>query len=225
MAKEPGNIIKASDIFTFIPNLIGYARVITLLLSFLTMSKYPMITMGFLYSISCLLDAFDGYYARKFNQSTQFGAVLDMVTDRCSTCSLIVYLGVLYPNYFIAWQLLISLDLASHYLHMYATIHSGSGSHKKLNKETNWLLRLYYENRVFLFLVCAFNETFYIGLYLNYFKCLYIPGTNIEISYGLTLISSPVWAFKQFMNIIQLINACNLLAESDAKNYNIKNNK
>lgn len=34
-----------------------------------------------LYCVSCLLDAFDGMAARALNQSTQFGAVLDMVTD------------------------------------------------------------------------------------------------------------------------------------------------
>ena len=35
-----------------------------------------------LYCISCLLDAFDGMAARALDQSTKFGAVLDMVTDR-----------------------------------------------------------------------------------------------------------------------------------------------
>ena len=37
---------------------------------------------GTLYLFSGFLDAFDGWAARKFNQSTMFGAVLDMVTDR-----------------------------------------------------------------------------------------------------------------------------------------------
>jgi len=36
-----------------------------------------------LYLVSCILDAFDGKMARLLNQSTRFGAVLDMVTDRC----------------------------------------------------------------------------------------------------------------------------------------------
>lgn len=176
--------------------------------------------MGFLYSASCLLDAFDGYYARKFSQSTRFGAVLDMVTDRCSTCSLIVFLSVLYPDYFISWQSLISLDLASHYVHMYAQIVSGSESHKKMRADANWLLKLYYENRVFLFLVCAFNETFYIALYLNHFDFINIPGTNISLAYWLVIICSPVWFFKQFCNVIQLVNACQMLAEIDAKTMN-----
>ena len=36
-----------------------------------------------LYGVSCLLDAVDGMAARALNQTSKFGAVLDMVTDRC----------------------------------------------------------------------------------------------------------------------------------------------
>ena len=35
-----------------------------------------------LYGISCLLDAVDGPAARALGQTSKFGAVLDMVTDR-----------------------------------------------------------------------------------------------------------------------------------------------
>ena len=34
------------------------------------------------YVISCLLDAVDGMAARALGQTSKFGAVLDMVTDR-----------------------------------------------------------------------------------------------------------------------------------------------
>ena len=71
-----------------------------------------------LYSLSCLLDALDGYAARRFNQSTKFGAVLDMVTDRCTTACLLVFLSTAYTNWAVLFQVLISLDLASHYMHM-----------------------------------------------------------------------------------------------------------
>lgn len=47
------------------------------------------------------------------------------------------------------FQLLISLDLASHYMHMYATLSmGGSGqSHKKVDPKRSWLLHLYYSNK------------------------------------------------------------------------------
>lgn len=35
-----------------------------------------------LYGVSCLLDAIDGHAARLLGQTSRFGAVLDMITDR-----------------------------------------------------------------------------------------------------------------------------------------------
>ena len=107
-------------------------------------------TCSLLYSISCLLDALDGYAARRFNQSTKFGAVLDMVTDRCTTACLLVFLASAFPRWALLFQGLISLDLASHYMHMYATLAmGGSGqSHKKVSEERSWILKQYYSNNV-----------------------------------------------------------------------------
>lgn len=41
-------------------------------------------------------DLFDGMAARRFNQCSSFGGMLDMVTDRCSTLGL---LFILYGEY------------------------------------------------------------------------------------------------------------------------------
>ena len=107
-------------------------------------------TCSALYSISCLLDALDGYAARVFEQSTRFGAVLDMVTDRCTTACLLVFLSSAWPRFALIFQGLISLDLASHYVHMYATLVMGGGdsSHKKVDKSRSWILNVYYTNKV-----------------------------------------------------------------------------
>lgn len=161
-------------------------------------------TCSLLYSISCILDALDGFAARRYNQSTTFGAVLDMVTDRCTTSCLLVFLASAFPRWSIVFQGLISLDLASHYIHMYATLSmGGSGqSHKKVDESRSRILHLYYTNRVseitrfakfladqvhfqtVLFLFCALNELFFIALYLLSFSSpllspsLLIPNEN-----------------------------------------------
>ena len=113
------------------------------------MPLHPRTCSG-LYSISCLLDALDGYAARYFEQSTRFGAVLDMVTDRCTTACLLVFLASAWPRYSLIFQGLISLDLASHYIHMYATLIMGGSdqSHKKVDASRSWILNLYYTNKV-----------------------------------------------------------------------------
>lgn len=107
-------------------------------------------TCSFLYSISALLDALDGKAARHFEQATRFGAVLDMVTDRCTTSCLLVFLASAFPRWSIIFQGLISLDLASHYMHMYATLAmAGSdASHKKISQAQSRTLSLYYSNNV-----------------------------------------------------------------------------
>jgi CDP-diacylglycerol--inositol 3-phosphatidyltransferase len=127
----------------------GYVRIVLAISSLYYMPLHPR-TCSLLYSISCLLDALDGYAARHFNQSTLFGAVLDMVTDRCTTACLLVFLSSAFPRWAIIFQGLISLDLASHYMHMYATLVAGGGetSHKKVDKSRSWLLNLYYTNKV-----------------------------------------------------------------------------
>lgn len=127
----------------------GYARIILALTSLYYMPLHPR-TCSFLYSFSCILDAADGLAARRYNQSTTFGAVLDMVTDRCTTSCLLVFLASAFPRWAIVFQGLISLDLASHYIHMYATLTmAGSGqSHKKVDSSRSWILHLYYTNKV-----------------------------------------------------------------------------
>jgi CDP-diacylglycerol--inositol 3-phosphatidyltransferase len=60
-------VSEASQVYYFIPNLIGYSRIILLLFSLLVMPNYPLIAITS-YTISCFLDAFDGYAARYFNQ-------------------------------------------------------------------------------------------------------------------------------------------------------------
>ena len=172
----------------------GYSRIILAIASLHYMPLHPR-TCSLLYSISCLLDALDGVAARKFNQATRFGAVLDMVTDRCTTACLLVFLSSAWPRWSLLFQGLISLDLASHYMHMYATLAMGSAgqSHKKVDESRSRILNLYYSNNVrsswptlqpaaaasrladwlrqkVLFVFCGLNELFFISVYLLSFS-------------------------------------------------------
>ncbi|KAI9753435.1 MAG: hypothetical protein M4579_005155 [Chaenotheca gracillima] len=161
----------SENVFLFYPNLIGYSRIVLALASLYYMPLHPR-TCSLLYSVSCLLDALDGVAARHFNQSTKFGAVLDMVTDRCTTACLLVFLSSAWPRWALLFQGLISLDLASHYIHMYATLVMGGTdqSHKKVDETRSWILNLYYSNNKVLFVFCALNELFFIALYLLSFS-------------------------------------------------------
>ncbi|CCE62930.1 hypothetical protein TPHA_0D02940 [Tetrapisispora phaffii CBS 4417] len=202
------------DIFRYIPNKIGYLRVVTALISFITMTNYPLITV-FFYGMSCLLDAVDGFLARKYNQCSKFGAVLDMVADRSTTSALICWLSSVYPRQIIIFQVLLALDLSSHYMHMNASLQSGRESHKSVDENSSKILYFYYSRRDVLFCVCAFNELFYLGLYLMHFhKLLTTIGKYIVI------LCFPGFAFKQYANMIQLIRASYILAQIDSDDVN-----
>nr|CAH8826907.1 unnamed protein product [Trichobilharzia regenti] len=156
------------SVFLFVPNILGYIRIVLLLVACFFMRSSCEITL-LTYVLSCLLDAFDGYAARSLNQSTKFGAMLDMIVDRCSTMCLLGCLIYFYPSYMFFFQVVMIVDIASHWLHLHSSVLSGSSSHKIVDLNSNQFLRLYYTNKVVLFLMCAGNELFYTMLYVSHF--------------------------------------------------------
>ncbi|XP_042141203.1 CDP-diacylglycerol--inositol 3-phosphatidyltransferase-like [Peromyscus maniculatus bairdii] len=97
--------------------------------------------------------------------------MLDMLTDRCSTMCLLVNLALLYPRATLLFQLSMSLDVASHWLHLHSSVARGSESHKMIDQISgNPVLRIYYTSRPALFTLCAGNELFYCLPYLFNFS-------------------------------------------------------
>ncbi|KAJ7063236.1 CDP-alcohol phosphatidyltransferase-domain-containing protein, partial [Mycena amicta] len=162
------------NVFLFVPNLIGYTRIILAGVSLHFMSYHP-VYCTIAYCVSCLLDAVDGQAARALGQTSKFGAVLDMVTDRCTTSCLLCYLSSAYPDYALVFQFLIALDFSSHYMHMYSSLVTGSSSHKHISSDVSNILWLYYNNSLTLFFVCAGNELFFVSLYLMKWTTKPIP--------------------------------------------------
>lgn len=68
-------------VFFYVPNLIGYTRVLLTAYSLAVAQTSPRASVA-CYALSFVCDYFDGFFARWFDQCSNFGAVLDMVTDR-----------------------------------------------------------------------------------------------------------------------------------------------
>ncbi|KAG0006610.1 CDP-diacylglycerol-inositol 3-phosphatidyltransferase, partial [Entomortierella chlamydospora] len=118
----------------------------------------------------------------------KFGAVLDMVTDRCTTACLLCYLALAYPSYAVVFQFLIALDVSSHYMHMYS-------------------------NNNVLFGVCFADQLFFVILYLFAFE---FQKSDIGIVlYPLAILTGPICFGKQVINCIQFANASKSLAQLD----------
>jgi len=227
------------NVFLFVPNLIGYSRVILAAFSLTFMSYHP-IYCTVLYTISQLLDAVDGQAARALGQSSKFGGVLDMVTDRCTTSCLLCFLSSAYPKFALLFQALITLDFSSHYIHMYSSLVAGSRSHKTVTQEHSRILWLYYNNKATLFLFCFGNEAFFVALYLiNFYRTpmgisspylmSLLPPTirhsiplwfwsslqKLTFPQVIAVLSFPICLGKQIISCIQFFKAATHLADSD----------
>ncbi|XP_063328599.1 CDP-diacylglycerol--inositol 3-phosphatidyltransferase [Pelmatolapia mariae] len=202
--------METENIFLFVPNLIGYARVVLALISFFLMPCCPWPAV-FCYLLSALLDAFDGHAARALNQSTKFGAMLDMLTDRCATMCLLVNLSLLYPSYTFPFQLSMCLDIASHWLHLHSSTVKGSASHKTIDLSGNAILRLYYTSKPVLFVMCAGNELFFCLLYV-----LYHIEEPAGWLYWLQGLCGIICLLKSGISVLHLITASQNMAAMDA---------
>lgn len=70
---------------TTIPNILTYIRMLMLPLILLVLdreNRWSSFLAGMLFSFACFTDFFDGYFARKYNQITVLGKLLDPLADK-----------------------------------------------------------------------------------------------------------------------------------------------
>ncbi|KAJ2521950.1 phosphatidylinositol synthase 1 (CDP-alcohol phosphatidyltransferase1) [Coemansia sp. RSA 2049] len=216
------NQLTYRDVFRFVPNLIGYTRVLLTGAAAMSMYYRCPTSMFLSYALSELLDAADGHYARKLGQCSKFGEVLDMVTDRCTTTILLTYLAELYDSRPLAlfFNLITVLDISSHYMQMYSQLITGKTNHKQMDADAHWILRAYYTDRRVLFAFCFGNEAFFLLLYVNKFIA---SSAALYFSIALTLLAFPLFLIKNTINVIQLYESAKDLAKLDAATLNSQN--
>mmetsp|Transcript_5683 Transcript_5683/g.8600 ORF Transcript_5683/g.8600 Transcript_5683/m.8600 type:complete len:223 (-) Transcript_5683:281-949(-) len=212
--------VSSKDIFCYWPNLVGYARIFFATSSFLVALHSWKLCLAF-YFIAFSGDLVDGWLARKFNQSTTFGAVLDMATDRCSTAGLLAVLSHLYPAEWVpAFVLLIVVDISSHWVQVFS---STGKSHKDV-PDRNLLLRLYYGVYLFFGYCCVGTEVFYLLLYVLAwgFDPVFFTAGGVGVSLWHVCFFGcfPACAIKQIVNIAQLLSASVCMAKEDAERIN-----
>lgn len=213
--KHSPQSVTSSQVLRFVPNLIGYARIFSMLLSFayaLVNWKWSII----FYLAAFTGDLFDGMAARYFNQCSNFGGVLDMVTDRVSTAGLLMILVHLYPQYSFCFIGLMCIDIFSHWFHVMST--AGDGHHKSdaTLKDRNMILRWYYAVPFLFGYCCVGAELFYLFLYVLHF----FP--NPVLQYICFYGCLPGCVIKQIVNVAQLCSAAYVIAESDASSKKTK---
>jgi len=229
--------VTAAGVLCYYPNLIGYLRIACMIGSFwVADSDWKQFLT--LYLLAFGGDVVDGWFARRFNQSSTFGGVLDMVTDRVSTCGLLCFLALrkisdptslpllnaLLKSPFL-YVMLIALDIFSHWFH----VMSVSGHHKSSESLQHRipLLRWYYSIYPLFGFACVGTELFYVCLYLSSWSefvispanTLCVPGTTYCANRNelILLVLGSACLLKQAVNVVQLCSAGHAMAERDAE--------
>jgi CDP-diacylglycerol--inositol 3-phosphatidyltransferase len=201
MAREFWKTGQGWGVYLYVPNLIGYVRLLLLV----PLVACPLGRPGanaVAYGVSQVLDFLDGAAARGLGQCSKFGEVLDMVTDRVSDALMFAVLGWLYPEQGLLFGVALALDLASHWFQMSAALLLGA-SHKALPEKYR-LLRLYYSNAYyFMDVLILGSELFLIFLYCGYFY---------SGLYSAAVLMLPFCLAKQVVSLVQLASAAERLA-------------
>ena len=87
---------KTSDLFT-VPNLITYVRFILIIPFAYFFLKEEYISSAICIGLSGLSDCFDGLAARKLNQVTSLGKILDPIADKVTLLVVVVCMVIFVP--------------------------------------------------------------------------------------------------------------------------------
>lgn len=219
----------AWPVLLYVPNLIGYGRIGLALVAFWNVQDPKLFVT--LYAAGFLLDAADGYAARLLKQSSEFGAMMDMLTDRFSTSGLLLLLArrhvsqvpstsagassCLRAGLAVALCLFLALlDAVSHFWQVCAASMTQASSHKAAGAKR--LVRLYYRRSI-LTAVCLFSEMF---LLLHFFWGATQAGSlGSGYRFGLAMKTvyvgcGAVYVLKQCISLAQISNAVTLLSQS-----------
>eukprot|EP00955_Chlamydomonas_euryale_P057884 356917-Chlamydomonas_euryale.AAC.6 len=236
-----GFFSRHQNIFLYVPNLIGYARLAAVIYSFAIAFVDPLRCLAF-YFLSFACDELDGRFARMLGQTSTLGAVLDMVTDRLATTGLLLILAAQHSQLVLPAILLIFLDIFSHWFQMYTSMLLGAASHKDTGSRS-WLVSFYYSNRIFMGFCCVCCEVLYLSAYALAFPSMrafrtpvpfelaepfphYLPDgladalfSSAGVPYLSVLLFAAVPGFlvKQLCNWVQLRAAAISLVEYDLK--------
>lgn len=99
------------ELFT-IPNLFTFARIPLLIVMWYFFFQRENQIIGVLLGISLLTDFFDGFFARKLNQETKFGAKFDSYIDNLTWISVIIWIPFLLKEMFTEHMIIVLIGMS-----------------------------------------------------------------------------------------------------------------
>lgn len=86
------------------PNKLSAGRIVLAVASFVTICCGWYLVSLLLFTIASATDWLDGYLARKHNQITQLGRILDPFADKVLICGTFILLGAIDGSFIAAWM-------------------------------------------------------------------------------------------------------------------------
>ena len=140
---------------------------------------------GVMYTISMGLDAFDGMLARAYDQCSKFGYYADMIIDRISSITALLYAAkalqdqnhpyapLLVPLFYFC---ILFVEVLAHGVVCYFAEYMGV--HQKLLGHQFAVVRLYLDNRTVLSLACIAYEALPLAIIAQvpYLTAIALPG-------------------------------------------------
>lgn len=127
----------------YIPNLLGYTRILLAFVGLNLSETNPGATV-LIWILSASLDLFDGILARRLNQCSSLGVLIDIAADNILRTT--VWISVATQS---SYRLLAGFIISLEWITMVCTqLHAGlSGKHWKLQREHDpWLIRQIFAN-------------------------------------------------------------------------------
>lgn len=205
-----------ANVYAYAPNLVGYAR-IALAICALRTAFADVRTCLLCYLASFACDELDGRLARRYDQCSEFGRALDMITDRLATSGLLVVLAMEHREWYATCVGLLALDVASHWTHAHVQLMIGADGHKSIGDESFFLLRWYYGNRIFMGACCVSVEVLYLCLHAMRADPAFVGFRALgPLTFSaLARLAIPGFVVKQMANCAQLFEACETLVRID----------
>lgn len=106
--------LSMKEVFS-IPNILSYIRILLIpifvFLFFNATDTRDYYVIGIIILLSGITDLLDGWIARKFNQITELGKVVDPIADKLTQAAIIICLLFRYPYMWILFALLVVKEL------------------------------------------------------------------------------------------------------------------
>lgn len=99
---------EARDVYLTVPNLISVLRILSIPIVAWLVTRHQMVPALIVFAIGSISDGLDGILARKLNQVSKIGQLLDPIADRLLILCSVVALGI---SGIIPWWMIIIIGL------------------------------------------------------------------------------------------------------------------